>query len=69
MNKPNIESQRSVLNSNIAELEKAAYNHTVASEAFQACGLLDEAKAHAGKLADTMKLHAFYTSKLNELIE
>lgn len=68
MNKPDIDTQRAILQNSIRQLEAEAYNHQVTGEAFNACGFPEDGRKHAELLAKSLKLHAHFTTKLAELL-
>lgn len=67
MNKPDIATQRTIIQSAIQSIEAEAYSLTLSGEAMKTIGLLEKATEIGGQLAKSMQLHAFYTAKLNEL--
>ncbi|WP_395746611.1 hypothetical protein [Prosthecobacter sp.] len=67
MNKPDTATQRSIIETAIKAIESECYSLTLSGEAMRTIGLVEKAEEAAEQLAKSMKLHAFYTSKLNEL--
>lgn len=67
MNKPDNTTQRSIIESAIKAIEVECYSLTLSGEAMKTIGLVEKATEIGEQLAKSMKLHAFYTAKLNEL--
>jgi hypothetical protein len=67
MNKPDINAQRAIIQSAISSVEEEIYTLALYGEAMKTIGLTAKAEEFGGKLADSMKLHAFYTAKLNDI--
>lgn len=67
MNKPDITTQRAIIESAIKSIEEECYSLTLSGEAMKTIGLVEKATELSEQLAKSMKLHAFYTAKLNEL--
>ena len=69
MNKPETATQRAIIESAIKSTEAECYSLTLSGEAMKTIGLVEKATELGEQLAKSMKLHAFYTSKLNDLTE
>lgn len=69
MNQPDKATQNAILVNTLKSLENECYSLSTSAEAFKTVGLTERAEGFAKQLADAMKLHAFYTTKLNELAE
>ncbi len=69
MNQPDKATQKSIIENTLKSLENECYSLSTSAEAFKTVGLTERAESFAKQLADAMKLHAFYTTKLNELSE
>lgn len=67
MNKPDTTTQRAIIESAIKSVEAECYSLTLSGEAMKTIGLVEKAAEIGEQLAKSMKLHAFYTAKLNEL--
>lgn len=67
MNKPDTTTQRAIVESAIKAIETECYSLTLSGEAMKTIGLTEKATEIGEQLAKSMKLHAFYTSKLAEL--
>jgi len=67
MNKPDTTTQRAIIESAIKSIEAECYSLTLSGEAMKTIGLVEKATEIGEQLAKSMKLHAFYTAKLNEL--
>ena len=67
MNKPDTTTQRAIIESAIKSIEAECYSLTLSGEAMKTIGLVEKAAEIGEQLAKSMKLHAFYTAKLNEL--
>lgn len=67
MNKPDITTQRAIIETAIKSIESECYSLTLSGEAMKTIGLVEKATELGEQLAKSMKLHAFYTAKLNEL--
>jgi len=67
MNKPDTTTQRAIIESAIKSVEAECYSLTLSGEAMKTIGLVEKATEIGEQLAKSMKLHAFYTAKLNEL--
>jgi len=67
MNKPDTDTQRNIIESAIKAIESECFSLTLSGEAMKTIGLVEKAAEIGEQLAKAMKLHAFYTTKLNEL--
>ena len=67
MNKHDTTTQRAIIESAIKSIEAECYSLTLSGEAMKTIGLVEKATEIGEQLAKSMKLHAFYTAKLNEL--
>jgi len=67
MNKPDTTTQRAIIENAIKSIEAECYSLTLSGEAMKTIGLVEKATELGEQLAKSMKLHAFYTVKLNEL--
>jgi len=67
MNKPDTITQRTIVESALKSIEAECYSLTLSGEAMRTIGLVEKATELGEQLAKSMKLHAFYTAKLNEL--
>ena len=67
MNKPDTTTQCAIIESAIKSVEAECYSLTLSGEAMKTIGLVEKATEIGEQLAKSMKLHAFYTAKLNEL--
>lgn len=67
MDKPNITTQRAIIESAIKSIEAECYSLTMSGEAMKTIGMTEKAMEIGGQLAKSMQLHAFYTGKLNDL--
>ncbi len=67
MNKPDFTTQRTIIETAIKAIESECYSLTLSGEAMRTIGLVEKATELGEQLAKSMKLHAFYTGKLNEL--
>ena len=67
MNKPDTTTQRAIIENAIKSIEAECYSLTLSGEAMKTIGLVEKAAEIGEQLAKSMKLHAFYTAKLNEL--
>lgn len=67
MNKPDITTQRTIIESAIKSIEAECYSLTMSGEAMKTIGMTEKALEIGEQLAKSMKLHAFYTGKLAEL--
>ncbi|WP_395735175.1 hypothetical protein [Prosthecobacter sp.] len=67
MNKPDTTTQRAIIETAIKSIESECYSLTLSGEAMRTIGLVEKATELGEQLAKSMKLHAFYTAKLNEL--
>lgn len=67
MNKPDTTTQRAIIENAIKAIESECYSLTLSGEAMKTIGLVEKATEIGEQLAKSMKLHAFYTAKLNEL--
>lgn len=67
MNKPDTNTQRSIIENAIKAIEAESYSLTLSGEAMKTIGLVEKATELGEQLAKSMKLHAFYTAKLHEL--
>lgn len=67
MNKPDTSTQRSIIENAIKTIEAESYSLTLSGEAMKTIGLVEKAAEIGEQLAKSLKLHAFYTAKLNEL--
>jgi hypothetical protein len=67
MNKPDTTTQRTIIESAIKSIEAESYSLTLSGEAMRMIGLVEKATELGEQLAKSMKLHAFYSAKLNEL--
>jgi hypothetical protein len=67
MNKPDMNTQRGIIESAIKSIEQECYSITLSGEAMRTIGLVEKATELGEQLAKSMKLHAFYTGKLAEL--
>ena len=67
MNKPDTSTQRSIIESAIQSIETECFSLTLSGEAMKTIGLVEKATELGEQLAKSMKLHAFYTAKLQEL--
>ncbi|OYW74626.1 MAG: hypothetical protein B7Z37_16890 [Verrucomicrobia bacterium 12-59-8] len=67
MNKPDTTTQRSIIEAAIKAIESECYSLTLSGEAMRTIGLVEKATELGEQLAKSMKLHAFYSAKLNEL--
>jgi hypothetical protein len=68
MQKPDANTQRTIIETAIKSIESECYSLTLSGEAMRTIGLVEKATELAEQLAKSMKLHAFYTAKLNELV-
>lgn len=67
MNKPDIPAQRAILENAIKSIEAECYSLALSGEAMKTIGLVEKATEIGEQLAKSMKLHAFYMEKLNQL--
>jgi hypothetical protein len=67
MNKPEAETQKSIIQAALKAIEVECYSLTLSGEAMKTIGMTAKAEEIGEQLAKSMALHAFYTAKLNEL--
>lgn len=67
MNQPDITTQRNIIDAALKSIEVEIYSFRLSGEALKTIGLVEKATEVAEKLAQAMKLHAFYSAKLAEL--
>lgn len=67
MNKPDPTTQRAIIETAIKSIENECYSLTLSGEAMKTIGLVEKATEIGEQLAKSMKLHAFYMEKLNQL--
>lgn len=67
MNKPDISTQKTIIEAAIKSIESEAYSLKLSGEAMRSIGLVEKAEELGRQLAKAMQVHDFYTAKSKEL--